>query len=366
MNMPWNTRPAERKRAANGTQHMAGSDAYVPVKRPKTNPGSKTNFCTAEADMDVDSSDHGPNLQPINSSPNAQVVSYASQRLSSSPAIKHSFQFVIHVSDVSLWWLDRCSAIVSGSIYLVTDLPHLVLLLVMSQRGVNRLFGNRALLRWPGVDLTQPGIPSLLRATLDETEHTLDILPSSHGTDAGPATCPDEHPIAPGMSLGVVANIPRTEEHHNDDVQAFAREYQVARGDDDDTKCLPGHSPVLRTSEDHNDEGAEQMAKVSRPRKEHRCRLLHVLSFTKMDYIHKLSNEEFMSAFYDCFRCHGRAWLIGIHHRDICPNNLLFTRVRGYAIGILYDSEMSLVRRHASSPEYERTGTIGGSEGAES
>ncbi|TFK46555.1 hypothetical protein OE88DRAFT_1667588 [Heliocybe sulcata] len=345
--MPWNTVPAERKSGANGTKHKAGSDAFVPFKRSKTYPGSKSNSRTAEFGMSVDESDHDP-------SPNAQVVSYASHRLLSSLAINQSFQFIMHDSAVSLWWIDRCSIIASDSIDLVAD--YLVVLLDIVQCLRENKRGQD---RQPYTDLSRPDLPPIASARLDETPPPLGLGSLTHSMDVAPTTNSDQHSIAPDMSLGVVTKVSRKEEHHNDEARAFTREYQVARGDDDDTERLPGHSTVLRTPDDYNDDGAEQMAKVYRPRrKEHRCRLLHLLSFARMEYIHQLSNEEFMSAFYDCFRCHGRSWLIGIHHRDICENNLLFTRVGGHVVGVLNDLDMCIVRRDGSSPEYELTGTI--------
>ncbi|TFK46554.1 hypothetical protein OE88DRAFT_904856 [Heliocybe sulcata] len=360
------TMPEASKNDVPSKRRKSGSGAEVPSKQSKANPRPKTktqtNSRNTQFGTDAGESDHDHNSRPTKFAPDAQVVVYASQRLSSSVAFTQSFRLIIRDSIISVQWFDRCSAIVSDGIDLVTNLPHLVVLLVNAQHldehaCVGLALRKRALDFWLAADFTQPGIPSRLRLTLDETEHALDLYPTSHSRDAGPATSSDQHPIVPGASLGFVTNLSRLEEHHNSEARVFVKEYQVTRHGTEDSKRIHGYFPILRASDVHNNEGTEWKVKVSSPKKEHQCRLLHVLSFARMEYIHKLSGEEFMSAFNDCFRCHGHSWLNGIHHQDICPNNLLFTCVGGYVVGVLNDLEMCIVRRDSSSPEYERTDT---------
>ncbi|KAJ7592602.1 hypothetical protein C8J56DRAFT_479642 [Mycena floridula] len=56
----------------------------------------------------------------------------------------------------------------------------------------------------------------------------------------------------------------------------------------------------------------------------HRPKLLQILVFERLEPITSLKGDDFWQAFWDIVRCHYLLWQLGVHHRDISVNNLMY------------------------------------------
>ncbi|KAG2753919.1 hypothetical protein P692DRAFT_201228671, partial [Suillus brevipes Sb2] len=86
-------------------------------------------------------------------------------------------------------------------------------------------------------------------------------------------------------------------------------------------------------------------------------RVLSIIVFKKLDPITNLSEDEFLSAWWQIIRCHYALWECGVHHRDVSPSNLMVYKTSdGRYIGVLNDFDLSSTRDTPSGQE--RTGTV--------
>ncbi|KAG2753900.1 hypothetical protein P692DRAFT_20828894 [Suillus brevipes Sb2] len=86
-------------------------------------------------------------------------------------------------------------------------------------------------------------------------------------------------------------------------------------------------------------------------------RILSIIVFKKLDPITDLSEDEFLSAWWQIIRCHYALWECGVHHRDVSPSNLMVYRTSdGRYIGVLNDFDLSSTRDTPSGQE--RTGIV--------
>ncbi|KIK41007.1 hypothetical protein CY34DRAFT_806615 [Suillus luteus UH-Slu-Lm8-n1] len=85
-------------------------------------------------------------------------------------------------------------------------------------------------------------------------------------------------------------------------------------------------------------------------------RVLSIIVFSKLDPITNLSEDEFLSAWWQIILCHYALWQKQVHHCDISPSSLMVYKTSdGRYIGVLNDFDLSLTRE--TPPGQERTGT---------
>ncbi|TFK46527.1 hypothetical protein OE88DRAFT_1667548 [Heliocybe sulcata] len=374
VDVPWTATMSEvSNNDVPGKKRKSGSGADVPSKKSKSREGTETKSKSKSkskselraAQYEIGVHERDPDQQPTKVPPDVQVAIYASERLSSSVAINHSFQFIINNSVISLWWFDRCSAIRSGGFDFITNLPYLVVVLDILRRFDEHAWGsNRVFRKTPDgelkIELATPDAHSIT-VTLKEAKYARALHLFGRATDVIDVENSDVHPTLPNSSSKFVAKIYHPDERRESEVRVLARAYGVACSGDKDAKHVRGHLPMLCASADFDDEYAERMTKIlgiSRDGKRRCFRRLRVLLFEHLEHIYKLSGPEFMSAFYDCFRCHGVLWQNDIHHRDISEDNLMFTRRGGHVVGVLNDFDLSVIHAEGRSLANERTGTI--------
>ncbi|TFK51583.1 hypothetical protein OE88DRAFT_1564233 [Heliocybe sulcata] len=301
--------------------------------------------------------------------PEIQIAIYAAERLSSSVAINHSFQFIINNSAISLWWFDRGSAIRSEEIDFITGLPYLVVLIDILRRFDEHAWGFNRTFRKTGTDDGKLQIDltplnknqSSVTVTLDEKSHARPIYLFGRSTDVIPVRGTDVRPTWLGSSSEFVLKVYHPDEQRDSEVKILEKAYDVAFSNVKDSEYVRGHLPVLCASSDFEDEYAERITKIlgiSRETKQRCFRRLRVILFRRLHHIYELSGQEFLGAFIDCFRCHGVLWLNKVHHRDISEDNLMYTKVNGHVVGVLNDFDLSIYHDDDRSLANERTGTI--------
>src|SRR5258706_4318108 len=109
-------------------------------------------------------------------------------------------------------------------------------------------------------------------------------------------------------------------------------------------------------------------------RLESQPRRLVIIVFVKLDgMISGLNGKEYWQDFWGCFRCksaalcflcsrlmwiqgHKRLWKLGIHHRDISNDNMMFFRKDSHVFGILIDFDLATLEGELSQNQ-RRTGT---------
>ncbi|KIK40225.1 hypothetical protein CY34DRAFT_807451 [Suillus luteus UH-Slu-Lm8-n1] len=86
-------------------------------------------------------------------------------------------------------------------------------------------------------------------------------------------------------------------------------------------------------------------------------RVLTIIVFKTLLPITTLSGKEFLTAWWQIVKCHHALWKIGVHHRDVSPNNQMVYSLCGRFIGALNDYDLSSLKRDGPSC-LERTGTV--------
>ncbi|KIK41001.1 hypothetical protein CY34DRAFT_237513 [Suillus luteus UH-Slu-Lm8-n1] len=86
-------------------------------------------------------------------------------------------------------------------------------------------------------------------------------------------------------------------------------------------------------------------------------RVLSIIVFRKLDPITNLSEDEFLSVWWQIILCHYALWQKQVHHCDISPSSLMVYKTSdGRYIGVLNDFDLSSTQDTPS--DQERTGTV--------
>ncbi|KAG1741274.1 hypothetical protein EDB19DRAFT_1850970 [Suillus lakei] len=85
-------------------------------------------------------------------------------------------------------------------------------------------------------------------------------------------------------------------------------------------------------------------------------RVLYIIVFRKLYPITKLSDNMFLTAWWQIVVCHYAIWNKGVYHRDISPSNLMVYRtLDGRCIGVLNDFDLSSTQDCPSGREHTVT-----------
>ncbi|KAG2741817.1 hypothetical protein P692DRAFT_20907091 [Suillus brevipes Sb2] len=86
-------------------------------------------------------------------------------------------------------------------------------------------------------------------------------------------------------------------------------------------------------------------------------RVLSIIVFKKLDPITNLSEDEFLSAWWQIICCHYSLWANHVHHCDVSPSNLMVYKTSDSRyIGVLNDFDLSSTRDTPLGQEL--TGTV--------
>ncbi|KAF8877422.1 hypothetical protein BD779DRAFT_1557532 [Infundibulicybe gibba] len=119
--------------------------------------------------------------------------------------------------------------------------------------------------------------------------------------------------------------------------------------------CIEGHLPDLIFTRDFDQYSTKHIRTLLGLETEGE-RVPRMVVFRRLYPITDLVGEEFLKAFWECFRCHLHLWKGGIRHSDISSSNLMYNTATKR--GILNDFDLAQLRDRSCPSGTERTDTM--------
>ncbi|KAJ7592598.1 hypothetical protein C8J56DRAFT_885746 [Mycena floridula] len=273
--------------------------------------------------------------------PPVQAATYTVEHLASLPGLIHTIGLIVVDEKLYIWWYDRHSCIQTTGIDIITQLPHLVALLVLFQRLPARLWGCSGLIE------ESAKIRSVLvdgkRFEIRE-DHSTQYTLLGRGTVTVPVY--DEK----GKKYMLKTSFP--DQSRLSEVAAVRKCMEIAG---DDARILY-HLPAIVASQDFPDSatsiirdflGIDHGALPT-------SRILRVIVSDWLEPITSLKGDQFWTAFWQIICCHHLLWRLGMHHGDINLTNLMYNAKT--QCGVLNDFDLSTWHGRSSiqTEEYTR------------
>ncbi|KAG2336803.1 hypothetical protein BDR05DRAFT_970860, partial [Suillus weaverae] len=295
---------------------------------------------------------------------------YAAELFAAHVVRQSVITYVVNNDMIYLWYFDRQDAIQCSGINFVQDLPRFMVLLLAIQRmpyaewGYNRVFepepGSSGEVRIPDESIGEIDLTFDLKSDKRTTHFGLrgratTVFPvKSKALSALVPKLPHHNPHNPTNEL--VAKIYWPEEERESEAEILQKVYEIAKKDEEGK--VKHHVPEMVWFHKFEDTSTAKIRKsLGLKNAERGRRILYIIVFRKLDPITDLSEDEFLSAWWQTIICHYALWEKQVHHRDVSPSNLMVYKTSdGRYIGVLNDFDLSSTRGSPSGQE--RTGTV--------
>ncbi|KAG2120014.1 hypothetical protein BD769DRAFT_1641729 [Suillus cothurnatus] len=319
---------------------------------------------------DNDEKPSKPKEEPQKIHPVLQNGLYAAELFAAHIARQSVITYVVDNDIIYLWYFDRQDAIQCSGINYVQDLPRFMVLLLAIQRmpyaewGYDRVFepkpGFAGEVRVPDEDMGEVDLTFDLKSDKRTTHFGLrgratTVFPvKSKKLSALVPTLPHHNPHNTTNEL--VAKLYWPEEERESEAEILQKVYKIA--DEDEEGKVKHHVPEMVWSHKFEDTSTAGIRRtLGLQDAERGSRVLYIIVFRKLDPITDLSEDEFLSAWWQIILCHYALWEKQVHHRDVSPSNLMVYKTSdGRYIGVLNDFDLSSTRDSPSGQE--RTGTV--------
>ncbi|KAF9519249.1 hypothetical protein BS47DRAFT_1408893 [Hydnum rufescens UP504] len=329
-----------------------------------------------------------------------QLATYALESFYHGPYRSHVVHGMIQGSTLELWYYDRVGAVRSGGVNFAEDLVLLAQFLTAIAHLSETSWGLHPRINYPrSTPLPQPPCPhprSRIPNSTDEkgsslgTKRNGSLRGSSHQSAresqldkpfggatitiqdrtfvlgdcvfrqyalVGRGTCVIE---ADGGTVVVKLSWP--ENTRTPEYEFLERAYTSAKEyGDGNMRHMKDHLPVLEAKEDFGEWGPRSRILARRSTLDLSrmgSRILRVTVYQKLERMIELRTaDDLMSVMGDIALCH--RWLyrvMGILHRDISMNNIMFRRNGAKVIGVLIDYDLAIDINKPSRSSLERTG----------
>ncbi|KAG1768849.1 hypothetical protein EDD22DRAFT_843893 [Suillus occidentalis] len=317
--------------------------------------------------LKVDNDEKGPPKEPLKIHPVLHNGLYAAELFAAHIVRQSVITYIVEDDMIYLWYFDRQDAIQCSGINFVQDLPRFMVLLLAVQRmpyaewGYNRLFElvdeSSGEVR---VDIGEVDLTFDLKSDKRVTHFGLrgratTVFPvESKALSALMPTLPHHNPHNPTSEL--VAKLYWPEEERESEAEILQKVYDIAEKDTEGK--VKYHVPEMVWSHKFEDTSTAHIrTALGLKDPERGRRVLYIIVFKKLDPITDLSEDEFLSAWWQIILCHYALWEHQVHHRDVSPSNLMVYKTSdGRYIGVLNDFDLSSTRETPSGQE--RTGTV--------
>ncbi|KIK41000.1 hypothetical protein CY34DRAFT_806604 [Suillus luteus UH-Slu-Lm8-n1] len=320
--------------------------------------------------LKVDNDEKEPPKEPLKIHPVLHNGLYAAELFAAHIVRQSVITYIVEDDMIYLWYFDRQDAIQCSGINFVQDLPRFMVLLLAMQRmpyaewGYNRLFepvdGSSGEVRVPDEDIGEVDLTFDLKSDKRVTHFGLrgratTVFPvKSKALSALMPTLPHHNPHNPTSEL--VAKLYWPEEERESEAEILKKVYKIA--EKDKVGKVKYHVPEMVWSHKFEDTSTANIrTALGLKDAERGRRVLYIIVFKKLDPITDLSEDEFLSAWWQIILCHYALWENQVHHRDVSPSNLMVYKTSdGRYIGVLNDFDLSSTRETPSGQE--RTGTV--------
>ncbi|KAG1768856.1 hypothetical protein EDD22DRAFT_999864 [Suillus occidentalis] len=320
--------------------------------------------------LKVDNDEKEPPREPLKIHPVLHNGLYAAELFAAHIVRQSVTTYIVEDDMIYLWYFDRQDAIQCSGINFVQDLPRFMVLLLAMQRmpyaewGYNRLFepvdGSSGEVRVPDEDIGEVDLTFDLESDKRVThfglrERATTVFPvKSKALSALIPTLPHHNPHNPTSEL--VAKLYWPEEERESEAEILQKVYEIAKKDTEGK--VKYHVPEMVWSHKFEETSTAHIrTALGLKDAERGRRVLYIIVFKKLDPITDLSEDEFLSAWWQIILCHYVLWEKQVHHRDISPSNLMVYKTSdGRYIGVLNDFDLSSTRDTPSGQE--RTSTV--------
>ncbi|KAJ7592603.1 hypothetical protein C8J56DRAFT_761228, partial [Mycena floridula] len=242
---------------------------------------------------------------------------------------------------LSLWWHDRESTIQSFAINITSELPRLVVLLILFQRFSETDWGSSGLCSespdgTTSIKVAERSFSATFRRSDLRTRH-------GTGTFAVPVS---ESSQDSKFFMKASFNDPG----RPSEAETIAKCHLLA---EDDSNVL-NHLPSVVVSQNFPESSTSKMRNLL-DLPSHRPKILQILVFDRLEPITSLKGERFWVAFWEIIRCHFLLWQKGLQHHDISVNNLMYNPLTEK--GVLNDYDLAVFLPDEPSPAPRRTPT---------
>ncbi|KAG2339602.1 hypothetical protein BDR05DRAFT_967788 [Suillus weaverae] len=311
-----------------------------------------------------------PRKEPHRIHPVLQNGLYAAELFAAHMVRQSAITYVVNNDMIYLWYFDRQDAIQCSGVNFVQDLPRFMVLLLAMQRmpyaqwGYNRVFepelGSSGEVRILGEDIGEVDLTFDLKSDKRTTHFGLrgratTVFPvKSEKLSTLVQTLPHHNPHNPTNEL--VAKLYWPEEERESEPAILQKVYEIAKKDEEGK--VKHHVPEMVWFHKFEDTSMAKIREMLGLKDAERGRrVLYIIVFRKLDPITDLSEDEFLSAWWQIILCHYALWERQVHHRDVSPSNLMVYKTSdGRYIGVLNDFDLSSTRDSPSGQE--RTGTV--------
>ncbi|KAF7334854.1 Other 1 protein kinase [Mycena sanguinolenta] len=362
---------ATRSKSASKSRRASSKDISAPSSRQASGSGQRLKATTTgSAGRDSNGikrssgsvSGSAAKKHKPSEDPRRQCASYALELLTYGGLRSHVIGALITNNNMELLYYDRSIIIRSDPFDFTDDTVRFVNLLA-AVKGLTKVqWGYHPLLDPPNVTrIIDNGIlpDPFRRCSIDLGDgHSLkleDTIFQSHGL-IGRGTCVSRATMDPGGNAVIVkwswpAYTRKSE-------AAFIAEATAKATGDDSWVC--NHLPQLLNSQEHKFDAGTPQLELRKLFPNYELRELRVEVLEELFPITALTSaEDLGQAFYGIFLCY--RWLyetVGIMHRDVSLNNLMFRKIGEKVYGVLNDFDLAVYWEDLSqSTSKQRTGT---------
>ncbi|KAJ7592595.1 hypothetical protein C8J56DRAFT_479458 [Mycena floridula] len=252
-----------------------------------------------------------------------ESATFANEHLVSKPFTNHAVGVVIQDANLSVWWHDREYTIRTSYVDIKAEPAHLAVLLILFQRFSESDWGSSNVLR-----ISTDGAATFVV----DGRSFVEQLPVRNSPHKRTFTVPVVEESDSAAQYFLKASF--GDAGQCGEAKIVEQCHILAAGD----HMILDHIPKLVAAEEF-DETLSIRSLLSLPR--HRPRLLRILVFERLEPIISLKGDDFWQAFWDIIRCHYLLWQLGVHHRDISVNNLMYNpRTKK---GVLNDFDLAII-----------------------
>ncbi|KAJ7592599.1 hypothetical protein C8J56DRAFT_479559 [Mycena floridula] len=244
--------------------------------------------------------------------------------LAPKPLVNHVIRVIMEDDSLlSIWCHNRESTILSSSVDIKAEPAHLVVLVVLFQRFSESDWGSSDAIRTSSNGMT---------TFIVNGRSFVGLIPAGYSAHRKTFTLPVVEELDPDAQCFLKASF--SDAGQCGEAVILKQCHSLAAGDD----MVLHHIPKLVASQDFV-ETTSIFTLLGFPTR--RPKLLRILVFERLEPITVLKDDLFWQAFWDIVRCHYLLWQLGVHHRDISVNNLMYNpRTKK---GILNDFDLAIV-----------------------
>ncbi|KAG9031457.1 hypothetical protein FRB95_002703 [Tulasnella sp. JGI-2019a] len=328
------------------------------------NPSARSggNTCSGQSEPDYPQI---PVTRPLDV--NVQTALYGTEILSAPEGLATSAIALAIVGDiVHIWWFDRQGAIQTNGLNFVQHLPYFLVLLFALQRMEMKICRENASPLELSLEPQESYHYSMVgRATKVfpaasssvDHRHSFDLRPGiSEGDTPSEASC-----TLHGLDL--VVKLSHVQGDRISETEIISEAIRLAKesSDPDITNAILGHIPEVVAACDYPEYDTKHIRDDVGIHGEHGTenRRPRVLVLRCLKPMTEAPAREFLAIFWDYIMCHYALWILGIHHRDISVNNLMYYVDRdGKCRGVLNDFDLATISSRTDVTETERAGTL--------